>query len=199
MIAGHLSGSSWLHRAPARLKLVLLAGLTLGLFFVRGPLPLVAGVIGALLVYAALGRPAVARLKLFRPLLPILIVIGLLQGVADGWAAAVTAVARLALMVLLADLVTMTTPMLDMMDAIAPLLAPLRVFGLDTRRISLAFALVIRFVPMLLDDWRRREEAWRARTGRRPTLRLIAPWIADLLRLADRVADSLDARGFRRH
>ncbi|HEY8581225.1 MAG TPA: energy-coupling factor transporter transmembrane component T, partial [Beijerinckiaceae bacterium] len=122
--------------------------------------------------------------------------IALLQAWSLGWPAAVAAVARLAAMIMVADLVTATTPMLAMMDTIAPLLAPLRLVGLDARRLSLAFALVLRFVPVLLDDWRKREEAWRARTGRRASIRLLAPWAADLLRLADRVSEAIDARGF---
>jgi biotin transport system permease protein len=46
--------------------------------------------------------------------------------------------------------------------------------------------------------WRAREEAWKARTQRRVPLRLVAAFVADILQLADRVADALDARGFDR-
>lgn len=198
MIGGSLSGRSWLHRLPARLKLAALALLTIVFFAVDSLPALIAATIAALAVYAGLGRPALARLSGFRPLLPLLVIIGALQFFSLGWVGALVSVSRLALMILLADLVTATTPMLAMIDAIAPLLKPLRLIGLDERRIALAFALVLRFMPVLLDDWRLRDEAWRARTGRRASFRLLAPWAAGLLPLADRVAEALDARSIRK-
>jgi len=198
MIAGHLSQRTWLHAVPARAKLLALAGLTIVVYAIDSPLALAAGTVAVLGIYAGMGRLAIQRLRLFAPLLPIFIAIAVLQVWSIGWSGAGASVLRLALMVLVADLVTATTPMLAMMDAIAPLLRPLRRIGVDSDRIGLAIALVLRFVPMLLEDWRRREEAWRARTGRRANVRLLAPWIADLLRLADRIAEALDARGFRR-
>ena len=61
---------------------------------------------------------------------------------------------------------------------------------------ALAVALVMRFVPVLLTRWRAREEAWKARTRRRVPLTLVAAFLADILQLADHVAEALDARGF---
>ena len=75
-------------------------------------------------------------------------------------------------MVCLADVFTMTTTLQALMDALAPLLRPLRLLGLRPKKLTLAVALVVRFVPVLLERWRAREEAWRARTGRR---RVAAP------------------------
>jgi biotin transport system permease protein len=51
-------------------------------------------------------------------------------------------------------------------------------------------------VPVLLANWQARAEAWRARTGRRVSIRLVAPFVAETLRLADQVGEALDARGF---
>jgi biotin transport system permease protein len=72
----------------------------------------------------------------------------------------------------------------------------LRPLGVNPRKMALAVALVLRFVPVLLTRWRAREEAWKARTRRRVPVRLVAVFLADILQLADRVAESLDARGF---
>ncbi len=199
MMSGYLSTRTWLHRLPAGAKLTALAVLTAGFVMVERPAWLVLALVVTLGVYATLGRQALARLWSIRALLPIFAIVGALQFAASGAEQAITTVARMALMILLADLVAMTTPMLAMMDALMPLLAPLRRFGVDGQRIALAFALVIRFVPVLLEDWRKRDEAWRARTGaRRASFRLLAPWVAGLPRLADRVAESLDARGMGR-
>ncbi len=79
---------------------------------------------------------------------------------------------------------------------LAPLFRGLRPLGVNPRKVALAAALVLRFVPVLAARWRAREEAWRARTRRRVPPRLVAAFLADVLRLADQVAESLDARGF---
>jgi biotin transport system permease protein len=101
-------------------------------------------------------------------------------------------------MLLLADLVSMTTTMSELMEVLAPALRVLRPLGVNPRKMALAVALVLRFVPVLLTRWRAREEAWRARSRRRVPPRLVAAFVADILQLADRVAEALDARGFGR-
>lgn len=198
MMGGYLAETTWAHRLPAGLKLMLLAALSIGLLPVDDwrVLALALGLVGA--AYASLGRQAFRRLSLFRPLLPFLLIIFGLQAYAGGWDQGASAVLRLAVMVLAADLVTMTTPMTALMAAIEPVLRLGRPLGLNPRKIALAVALVLRFVPVLLANWRAREEAWRARSHRRVPLRLVGLFLVETLRLADHVADALDARGYDR-
>ena len=66
---------------------------------------------------------------------------------------------RLLAMLLLADLVSMTTTMSALMEVLAPALRVLRPLGVNPRKMALAVALVLRFVPVLLTRWRAREEA----------------------------------------
>lgn len=196
MISAYLARPTWLHRLPAGAKLVALAAISIALSPVQDWRVLAGAVAATALIYALMGSEALARLRLLRPLVPVLVGIAALQWFAADWQGGVSVAARLVLMVMLAELVTMTTTMAAMMDAIAPAMRPLRHFGLDPQALTLAVALVIRFVPVLLETWQRRAEAWRARTGKRPGLRLVAPFVADALRLADHVADALTARGF---
>jgi biotin transport system permease protein len=198
MIAGHLARKTWLHGLSARAKLLALAVLTMIAFWIADPLLLAGGFATVLTIYLLLGPEARARLKLLSSLAPFLIMIGLFQFWSVGSEAAAAILLRLCLMILIADMVSMTTPMLDMMDAIEPLLRPLGAFGLDAARLSVAVALVIRFAPALLEEWSRRNEAWRARTGRRASIRLLPPFLASIVTMADRIAEALDARGFGR-
>lgn len=198
MIAGHLAQRTWLHSVPARVKLIGLAAATV-LAFCIDDYRLLAGAFGmTLVVYLALGRAAWERLKGLGAFLPFLFVIGLFQFWSIGPEAAASVLLRLSLMILMADMVSMTTTMLDMTDAIEPLLKPLSLVGLSPLRISLALALVMRFVPVLIEDWTRRNEAWRARTGRRGSLTLLPMFLAGVVGTADRIAEALDARGFGR-
>lgn len=196
MIAPYLAAKTWLHRVSAGHKLLGLAVISIGFTQLTDWRSLLAAAVAVLALYLLTLLGHWSRLRLYAPLLPLLVGIGALQAYASGWELATASVARLVAMILLADLVTATTPMLAMMDALAPLLRPLRRIGIDENQVSLAVALVIRFMPVLLNEWTKRGEAWRARTGRRPPLRLLAPFTADVLRLADHVAEALESRGF---
>lgn len=198
MITEGFAPQTWLHRAPAGVKLAGVALLSVLLLPVGG-CRILAGVLAMIaMVYAGSGRAGMARLSLLRPLLPLLVVVGAVQAASAGWKAGAVVTMRLLAMLLLADLVSMTTTMSALMEVLTPVLRLLRPLGVNPRKMALAVALVLRFVPVLMSRWRAREEAWKARTHRRVPLRLVAAFVADILQLADRVAESLDARGFDR-
>lgn len=196
MMTDGLAPKTWLHRVPAGFKLAGLALFSLLLLPVDD-WRILAGVLAVVLViYAGFGRAGLARLALLRPLIPLLVIVGCVQAFSSSWHAGVVISLRLLTMLLLADLVSMTTTMSALMDVLAPVFNLLRPLGINPRKMALAVALVLRFVPVLLTRWRAREEAWKARTHRRVPVRLVAVFLADILQLADRVAESLDARGF---
>ncbi len=198
MLSLYLDRPSWAHRLPAGAKLLALCAVSIVLLPIDDPRILIATALGATALYPLLGRDAVRQLALVKPLIPILVVLMGLHLWFDDWQTGIAAVARILTMVLLANAVTMTTTMSDMMDALNPVLAPLRWIGVDTGRVALAVALVIRFVPVLFAEWRARETAWRARGGGRGTWRLIPGFCLGALRLATSVGDALDARGYGR-
>ncbi|MGN6307975.1 MAG: CbiQ family ECF transporter T component [Xanthobacteraceae bacterium] len=196
MMTDGLAPKTWLHRVPAGFKLACLALFSLLLLPVDD-WRILAGVLATVLaVYAGFGRAGFARLALLRPLLPLLVIVGGVQALSSSWHAGAVVSLRLLAMLLLADLVSMTTTMSALMDVLAPFFNLLRPLGVNPRKMALAVALVLRFVPVLMTRWRAREEAWKARTHRRVPVRLVAVFLADILQLADRVAESLDARGF---
>lgn len=196
MMTDGLVPATWLHRIPAGIKLGSLALFSLLLLPVDDWRMLASVLAIVLAIYAGFGRPGFARMALLRPLVPLLIIVGSMQALSSGWHAGVVVSLRILVMVLLADLVSMTTTISALMDGLAPVFSLLRPLGVNPRKMALAVALVLRFVPVLLTRWRAREEAWKARTRRRVPIRLLAVFLADVLQLADRVAESLDARGF---
>lgn len=196
MMSDGLAPQTWLHRVPAGVKL---AGLALfsALLLPVGDCRVLAGVLAMIaVVYAGVGGAGIMRLKMLRPLLPLLVIVGGVQAASGGWNAGAVVTMRLLAMLLLADLVSMSTTMSALMEVLAPVFRLLRPFGVNPRKLALAVALVLRFVPVLMMRWRAREEAWKARTHRRIPPRLVAAFVADILQLADRVAEALDARGF---
>jgi len=192
----YLARQSWLHDIPAGAKLLALAAASIVVLPVQDWRLLMLALAGCALIYVSLGGEGAARIVRLTRLWPMMALIAFFHLFVGDCQSALANVARLWLMIALADLVTLSTKLTDMMAAITPILSPLKFVGLSVEKIALAVSLVIRFVPLLLENWDRRGEAWRARGGGRLPLRLVAPFLIETLNMADRFAESLAARGF---
>jgi biotin transport system permease protein len=196
VIGAFVPGRSWLHALPFGPKLGALVVVSIALNAASDIRVLGLAACLVIAIYASAGQRMLRRLGDLAGLWPMLLVIGVLQGVFDGWSVAVATLLRIVTLVGLASLVTYTTPTGAMLDSLAPVFTPLRRVGINPRLPALAIALVIRLVPMLLELWTARQEAWQARTGRKASIRLIPSFLAEALALADHMAEALDARGF---
>lgn len=184
------------HRWPAGLKLAGLCAAAPGLFFLEDPAPLGAVLLALLLVMALPGRVFfLSALKQLRLLWPFILVVGLWHGWSGEIREGAVIILRLISAVALANLVTMTTRLSDMTDALRPLLSPLGRFGLRPAVAEIAVALTIRLVPVILGKARLLGEAWRARSARRLSWRIILPLTLLALDDAEQVSEALRARG----
>ena len=102
---------------------------------------------------------------------------------------------RMICAVALANLVTMTTKLSDMIDVVHFVTQPLQHFGLNSRILELSIALVIRMTPVLLNKGENLGMAWKARSTRRSGWKIILPFTLIALDDADQVAEALRARG----
>lgn len=126
---------------------------------------------------------------------PFVVIILAWHLVTADFADGVLVVTRMLTAVALANLVTMTTKLSDMMGVVRWLCAPLRWVGLPTRTIEVAMALVIRFTPVLAAKGQMLALAWRARSTRRPGWRITVPFAVTAIDDAEHVAEALRARG----
>ncbi|SHM86459.1 energy-coupling factor transporter transmembrane component T family protein [Roseibium suaedae] len=195
MISLYLPGASWCHRLPARLKLILLAVVSMAVFPVQDFWILSALLALTLLAYSSLGKGGLQQVKALRPMGAMLAIIFLLHAVTGDWREGVVTIERLTALILLANLVTITTRMDDMMEAVMPLFAPLSWLGLSPRKPALAVTLVLRFAPVLLSVYSSLREAYQSRSGKRTSWRLMGPFMLQALAMADNVAEALTARG----
>lgn len=187
---------TWAHRLPAGLKLAALSGLTVALFLTERSGPLAMGLLAVLGLYLSGGLVFLRQgLRHLRMLWPFLLLIALWHGATGQWQAGLAIALRLLAALALANFVTMTSRLTDMIAVLTGLLAPLRRIGLRTRAVELAIAMVLRFTPMLTENGRRLAQSWRARSPRRPGWRIVMPMVALALDDADQVAEALRARG----
>lgn len=189
-------GRSPLHRLGPGIKLVALAAAIVAISLCVRSLFALGVAAGAVAVtYLLAGIGPVAAWRQFRPTLWILVFIFAFQVVFTDWRRAVLVCGILALSVMLAAVVTLTTRTTDILDSVTRTLNPLRRFGVRTDLIALTLALTIRAIPLIVEITTAVDEARRAR-GLRPGPRiLVAPIVLGALRTADGFAESLSARG----
>lgn len=191
----HPADTPW-HRVPAGPKLLVTAVAIVALtLWIERPwqvLPCVAAVVG---LYAAARIPVRLAVVQLRPLLWMLAFIGVFQLVVAGWERAVVVCGSLLLAVALAALVTLTTRVTDMLDAIIAGLGPLRRVGVNPERVGLVLVMTIRCIPLLGELVARVSDARKAR-GLGFSLRaLVVPVVVGALRSADAMGEALAARG----
>jgi len=191
----YVPGDSLLHRRPAGIKLVLLVALGVASVFLRSPLAVGVAAVAVMASYAVAGFTPVTAARQVWPMRWILLFIVAFQWWVRGWQSAVVVVGVIAVLVMAAALVTLTTRTSALVDVIVSVCRPLRLIGVDPDRVGLVIALAIRAVPIVAGFAAEIRDAQRAR-GVRPSPRAYAaPLIVRSLRHADAVGEALAARG----
>lgn len=188
-------GDTLLHRLPASAKLLALMVASVAVVAVRGPLSAAVFLLAAGGV--ALWSGASLRL-LLRSLRLILLTTAVLAAYTTwqrGWERGVEVSADLLGLVVLATVLTMTTPVDEVLDAVTRGLGPLRRFGVDPERVGLAFALMVRAVPTTLDLAQQTRDAARARGLERDPRARLVPLVIRSVAHARATGEALDARG----
>ena len=189
-------GDSVVHRLPAGVKLLVLAAVGVASVWVQRSwvavvVALAVSVVGYL----------VARLRLrdwwrqLRPLLLVLLVTGLFHLIVTDWRRALAMTGIIAVLVVLAGLVTLTTRTEALVDAAVRAVGPLRRLGIDPQRVGLLLTLGIRCVPLVADL---AQEVREAQIARRATWRadaFVVPLLVRALRRSDALGEALVARG----
>lgn len=185
-----------LHRVPAGPKLLGLAVASLWLFQLQNLWLIGAVCVAVAMLYLSFGlRFAHYGARMLRPLWPFVLILGLWHGWSGELALGAAIAGKMLAAVALANLVTMTSRLQDMIALVERLAAPLTHLGLSPRVLAVAMGLVIRFTPVLMDKTALLGQAWRARSARRVNWRILLPVSLMALDDADRVADAIRARG----
>lgn len=199
MIGLYRPGTSLLHRAPALLKLGLLAIAMIAVGLVADPLVLAGELVVVVALYAVAGIPPTAAWPQIGPVLWILVFAVPVQvlvagGSAAGWTTAGLMAGRLLVAVALAALFTLTTTVTAVLEAFQVLLGPFRRW-VDADRVGLLVALTIRCIPLVAEIVREVLDARRARGVQGSVLALAVPVVVRSLYAADAIGEALAARG----
>jgi biotin transport system permease protein len=191
----YLPGNTSLHRASAGLKLAVLAFGSTALMWVHSPsLLLVACVLVCLSVPWA-GASLQQVWQQLRPLVWLLFVLGGLSVWSHGVLQTLEMILRLFTLVLAALVVSMTTPLTQMMQVVVWLMGPFERLGwVNGDKIALGFGLTLRLIPELGVQWQDIREAQLARGLKPSPFTMGVPMLLRTLRRADEIAEAIDAR-----
>ncbi|MEY4317322.1 MAG: hypothetical protein RI902_1130 [Pseudomonadota bacterium] len=185
---------TWLHRLPTGLKLLAVVCLGVGLYATQNQLLLSMACVCCVLVYASLGRVGWRSRRLLMPLLlACALVVGFhayMQQIDLGLVSAL----RMLSISLIGVAFTLTTSSAALLHTLEWVMQPLNKLGIQTHRIALQLALMLRFIEHFFMVWQQLDDAHTIRTGKSGGLRLLAPLTLHMLQSAKRVADTLTLR-----
>ena len=214
-------GESFVHRLDPRTKLVALMVLMTSLLLVLNPVVLVGYALFSMLLVRLANLPSALVFRNIRPFLwlflitiaihlfwtsgRILFTIPLidLTVTQEGLILGILYSLRLALLVIYAALLTLTTSPIELTDGLERLLFPLKRVGLPTHEIVLMLSLSLRFIPTLLEEAQRLKNAQLSRGAKfdgslfrriQSIVPLVLPLFVSAFRRADDLALAMDAR-----
>ena len=196
MLAISIAGSSWAHRARVGFKILALAVISIMLFFVTSWIALTILLLGVIILYLLISREVLLKgLYLMRPMLWVVCLIGAFHVFRGEFLTGCIVCLRLVILVSLANFVTLTSRLTDMIELFLWLLSPLKRIGIPVAPIGLALGMVMRFTPVLITRASQLSESWRARGLKQTNWRIILPLFITVVDDADKVAEALRARG----
>ncbi|MEW6750198.1 MAG: energy-coupling factor transporter transmembrane component T [Candidatus Latescibacterota bacterium] len=113
---------------------------------------------------------------------------------------------RLAVVVVTASLMTLTTQPMELTQGLERLLAPLRRFGFPAHELAMMVSISLRFIPVLIDEAERLRKAQLARGASfgggpirraRSLIPLLVPLFVSAFERADRLALAMESRCYR--
>lgn len=197
MLDLYTPGTSILHRMTPGPKMAALAIGATALFMQESLAVTALAVLATLGLYRLANIPMKTALTQIRPLLWIFVIFFVVQWYFSGIELAAYVVMRLAALIMLASLVTLTTRASDMIDSLTRALRFLKPIGVNPDKVSLAISLALRFIPVLGRIASDVREAQKARGLERSVIAVAMPMAIRAIKMADDISDAIDSRGYR--
>lgn len=195
LVGTFVPGHSLLHRLPVGAKLLGLAVISIAIVAVRS-MPAALVFLGVALSLAAIARVRLGALtRALRTVLVMALVFAAFQWWITGPEKAVETVVDLVTLALVAVVVSTTTAVNAMLDAIVRWLTPLRRVGVDPDRVALTFTLAIQALPGTLALALETRDAARARGLSKHPRAYLTPFVIRVVARAEETGDALRARG----
>lgn len=195
-LGNYVHRESPIHRMPAGFKVLILVIGGTALFLVPDLLIMITILAATIVLYRVARIPMGIMVAQVRPIVWIFVLVFIFQLFTRDVAFAGMVVSRFVALLLLASLVTLTTPASEMIDAIERRIGWMRMIGVNPAKVSLGLSLALRFIPVVAKITSEVREAQRARGLDWSVIAVALPVIIRTLKMADDVANAIDARGY---
>jgi biotin transport system permease protein len=195
IVGNYRPGTTMLHRIPAGPKLGLLALFSVATVVVPGVWTALGFLAAAIALAAWVRMPLRSTVRALRPLLLVVVLVTAFQVWQRGWPTAIHVVAGLLAVVIAALTFTASTSIDSMLDAIVRGLGPFRRIGVNPERVALAFSLMIRAIPGIIEIAYETRAAAKARGLERNPRALLTPMVIRTVAHAYETGAALHARG----
>jgi biotin transport system permease protein len=195
LLGAYQPGTSVVHRLPVGVKVSALAVFSIAVVVVRS-MPASWVFLGVAVAVAMLAQVSLgALLRATRAVLLIAVVIAAFQWWIKGPDRAIETVVDLVALALIAVVLTATTPVNAMLDAMIRWITPFRRFGADPERVALTVGLAVQAIPGTIAIARETRDAARARGLERRPRAYLSPFVIRVVARAQETGDALAARG----
>lgn len=195
LLANYVPGTSVIHRMPLWLKFLVVLACGMASFLIVDWRLAAAALALMSMLFLVSGAGPARLLRAVRPLLPVLLVIGLFQWWQLGAPTAARIVLNILLCVVAASLLTATTPLHRLLDGVVSLARPFQRFGADPERFALTIAIMLRSIPFIAGAFQDVRDSARARGLERNPRALVLPVFITTVAYARHTGDALAARG----
>ena len=194
MLSVFVPGNSVVHRAYTWIKLGLVCVCGTAVMFISSSLILGISLAVVVGLYLVARIPIKVIWRLSRMVVILVAIIAAGQWLFTSGQLAVLVSLRILILVAAANLLTLTTPMSEIIATIERVLSPFAQLGFRPERLGIAIALALRFIPVLVEQGTHIRQAQAAR-GARSRFTYLVPLIIRTLRMADAVGEALVVRG----
>ncbi len=126
----------------------------------------------------------------------LLVVIFSVHTLWGNWIDGIKVTLRFCNIILFATWVLWTTSQSDIIEGLASLFKPLSYLGLKPAKVSIAFALAIRFIPLIIDTFKEVKTAQKAKGIDKNFIAILIPSIIKTIKMADDIAEAIEARSW---
>ncbi|MEC5180678.1 energy-coupling factor transporter transmembrane component T family protein [Arthrobacter sp. CG_A4] len=195
LLANYVPGTSVVHLSPLWLKFVLVLGSGMASFLISDWAAAAAVLVFMCALFLLSGAGVARLVRALRPVVPVLVAIGLFQWWQLGGSTAARIVLNVLVCVVAASILTATTPVQALLDGVASLARPLERFGADPERFALTIAIMLRSIPFIAGAFADVRDSARARGLERNPRALVLPVFITTVAFARQTGEALAARG----
>lgn len=195
-VLSYIDKPSCIHRLSAGWKLFLLIGISTGIFFISEWYWMCLAFVLTILCYPLAQLSLTVLWQQMKMGLWFAAFLFIIQYIFNSWQLGVLISVRLLALLLLASLLTLTTPMSALLDTLNKSLQWLKYVHINPKKVSLAISLTLRFIPVIQQITEEVREAQQVRGLERSIIAIAIPVIIRTLKSADDIADAITCRGF---